>query len=263
MATITLRLSDRTRDELEQLARGRNATVSDVLRDAIEGMLGHEGTTPRADIPRSLTMAQRRGLALQHEILALLAPDEDTREAHQRSIRILDGGFTTEYEREFISINAEIPPAECTLVMDILDMFMVIKLATAKLDDPNDLVGAHDPIALLSFGGFDYQNPRESRLADFAQHLIADGRWETLAHHFHDGFVDPTSTAASDRYRCPNSHMPRLALYQRMLSAYNTITANRAGPGEIRGLDAYRLDANDLNAILAATRRPDALRSER
>lgn len=248
MATVTLRLADQTRDELEQLARGRNSTVSDILREAIDGLLGRDIGLPRTDVPRSLNMVQRRTLALQHEILARLEPGEDEREAHRRSVRILNGGFTTEYATEFFATNAEISPADCTLVMDLLDMFTVLQVALDKLEDGAlAKVGDHAR-ALLEFSGFDYQNRRESRLADFAGHLIADGRWNILAHHF------------GDECRCPNSHMPRLERYRRTLLAYNTVIGDRTASGGIRGRDTHLLDAEDLKKILVATLDPDARR---
>lgn len=246
MPTVTLRLTDQTRDELEQLARGRNSTVSDVLREAIDGLLGRDVDAPRADVPRSLDMVQRRLLALQHEILARLDPDEDEKEAHRRSLRILSGGFTTEYPREFFSINAEIPPTECTLVMDILDMFVVLEAILDRLDDDALAeVGDHARV-LLVFGGFDFQNPRESRLADFAEHLIADGRWSNLAHHF------------GDEHQCLNSHMPQLERYRRMLQTYSTIIARRAARDGCRGLDTNPMTVDDLKKIYAAARPTDA-----
>jgi hypothetical protein len=67
-----------------------------------------------------------------------------------------------------------------------------------------------DDARLLEFGGFDYQKPRESRLAEFAEHLIDDERWTSLAHHFGDRPGEP---------ECPNSHTPTVERYQRMLVA--------------------------------------------
>lgn len=251
MATVTLRLDDQTRDELEQLARARNSTVSDVLRAAIDGLLGRDVDTPRAEVPRSLDMVQRRSLALLHEILARFESDDENQRTHARSIRILTEGYTAEYHREFASIEAELTPADCSLLMDVLDMFTVLEGAIGKLDDAAVTeLGGDDVSVLLEFAGFDYQNPRESRLADFAEHLIGEGRWSSLAHHFGD--VDGERT-------CPNSHMPMLGRYQRLLQAYEAIVSARASSGGLRGVDAYRLDVDDLKKILAAVRRhPDA-----
>ena len=63
MATVTIRLDDQRHSELEQLARERDSTVSDMLRVAIDGLL-------RRDVHQSLDMVARRSLALSHEILA-------------------------------------------------------------------------------------------------------------------------------------------------------------------------------------------------
>ena len=116
MASVTIRLEDEKRDELERLARQRGSTVSDMLRIAIDGLL-------RRDVPLTLDMVARRSLALSHEILAHLDPDPDAQQAHRRSIRVLSGGYTSEYPREFYSIDTESSLDDGGLVMDVLDMF--------------------------------------------------------------------------------------------------------------------------------------------
>ncbi|RAS64790.1 YfbU-like protein [Lentzea atacamensis] len=79
-------------------------------------------------------------------------------------------------------------------------------------------------------------DPRESRLLGYAQHLVGTERWETLAPHF-----------AKENER-GNSHMPRLALYQRMLAAYRSVV-RRKQKAEF-GLDAYRFSIGDLQEVL-------------
>jgi Uncharacterized conserved protein len=242
MATVTIRMDDEKRATLERLAEERGSTVSDMLRVAIDGLLAR-------DVPHSLDAVMRRSLALSHEILAHLDPDPEAQREHRRKIRVLSKGFTSEYEREFYTIDTEFPPADGPLVMDILDMFAVLEAALGRLDaDALAELGDSAPY-LLKFGGFDYQKPRESRLAEFAEHLIDDERWTSLAHHFGDKPGEPD---------CPNSHTPMVERYQRMLAAYDKITHARATPGGIRGIEAYRLDTPDLKTMIAATRHPDA-----
>jgi hypothetical protein len=240
MATVTIRMDGEKRDELERLARERGSTVSDMLRIAIDGLL-------RRDVPLTLDMVARRQLALSHEILAHLDPDPDAQRAHRRSIRVLSKGYRSEYDREFYSFDAEIPLADSSLLMDLFDMFSVLEAALDKLDDDAAASIGEGAEHVLRFGGFDYQDPRESRLAGFAEHLLDDDRWTNLAHHFGD---------RPDQPCCPNSHGPRLKLYQRMLAAYEQVIRARGGPDGIRGLETYRLDPDDLRAVYAATRRP-------
>jgi uncharacterized protein YfbU (UPF0304 family) len=240
MASVTIRMDDEKRDELERLARERGSTVSDMLRIAIDGLL-------RRDVPLTLDMVARRQLALSHEILAHLDPDSDAKRAHRRSIRVLSKGYRSEYDREFYSFDTEIPLADSSLIMDLFDMFSVLETALNKLDA--DAVAALGEGAehLLRFGGFDYQDRRESQLAGFAEHLIDDDRWTNLAHHFGDRPGEP---------RCPDSHSRKLELYQRMLAAYDRVTHARATPDGMRGIEAYRLDVDDLQVMFAATRYP-------
>jgi uncharacterized protein YfbU (UPF0304 family) len=242
MATVTIRLDNQKRDELEQLAQDRNSTVSDMLRVAIDGLLGR-------DVPHSLDMVARRSLALAHEILAHLEPNEEAKREHRRKIRVLSKGYTSEYHREFYTIDTEFPPADGLLVMDILDMFRALEASLGELDDDALTELGDGARHLLEFVGFDYQQPREARLAEFAEHLIDDDRWTSLAHHFGDTPNEPN---------CPNSHAPMLARYQRMLLAYDKITTARATSSGIRGIDAYRFDVHDLKTMLAATHRPGA-----
>ena len=241
MATVTIRMDDEKRVALERLAEKRGSTVSDMLRVAIDGLLAR-------DVPHSLDAVTRRSLALSHEILAHLDPDPDAQRDHRRKIRVLSKGFTSEYPLEFYSIDTEFPPADGPLVMDILDMFAVLEAAVGRLD-ADAVAELGDGARLLKFGGFDYQQPQESQLAEFAEHLLDDERWTSLAHHFGDRSGEP---------ECPNSHMPMLELYQRMLVAYDKIASARTTPDGIRGFEAYRFDLQDLKTMIAATRHPDA-----
>jgi len=241
MATVTIRMDDEKRIALEQLARDRDSTVSDMLRVAVDGLLAR-------DVPHSLDAVTRRSLALMHEILTHVDPDPRAQQDHRRKIRVLSKGFTSEYEREFYSIDTEFPPADGPVVWDILDMFAVLEASLGRLDaDAVAELGDRDR-HLLEFGGFDYQVPRESRMAEFAEHLIDDDRWTSLAHHFGDRLGEPD---------CPNSHILMLERYQRMLVAYDKIVSARTPPGGMRGFEAYHFDLADLGTMIAATRHPD------
>lgn len=106
MATITLRVDNQTRDDLEALARGRGVTVSDLLRAGIFEMLGKDVPTSDTSTPLTLTVVERRHLALQHEILAMLHADDEYEAAyHRRVIEVLAKGYTGEYHRMFSDIS--------------------------------------------------------------------------------------------------------------------------------------------------------------
>ena len=242
MATVTIRLDDEKRAALERLAQERGSTVSDMLRVAVDGLLAR-------DVPHSLDSVTRRSLTLLHEILAHVDPDLDAQQEHRKKIRVLSKGFTSEYEREFYAIDTEFPPADGPVVMDILDMFTVLEASMGRLGAEALAELGDNARDLLEFGGFDHQKPREARMAEFAEHLIDDERWTSLAHHFGDRAGEPD---------CPDSHMPMLELYQRMLVAYDKIVSARTPPGGIRGFEAYHFNLQDLTTMIAATRHPDA-----
>jgi uncharacterized protein YfbU (UPF0304 family) len=147
------------------------------------------------------------------------------------------------------SFDGEIPLADSSLIMDLFDMFSVLETALDKLDEDALAEVGNGARHLLAFGGFDHQNPRESQLAGFAEHLIDDDRWTNLSQHSGNRPGEPS---------CPDSHTPMLERYQRMLTAYDKITHARATPGGIRGVEAYRFDLQDLKTMLGATRYPDA-----
>jgi len=252
LATITLRLNDTTRDEVEDLARANGLTVSELLRAAIEEMLGRGVATPRIDVPRSLDLVQRRSLALLHEILARLdsAGDADD-DPHRRQIDVLNGGYTGEYANEFVAIQPELSHADCQLVWEILDMFRVIRASTDRLGEAKVAALGDHAVHALTFQGFDANHSFEGRLRSYARHLIETGRWEELADRFDD-----------ERER-GNSHIPMLATYQRMLAVFMP-TWERKVSSRGYGPERLHLTVKELRDVLAAwSYLPEELRDPR
>jgi uncharacterized protein len=241
MATITLRLDDWTRDEVERLAQAQDTTISELLRSKINELLGKDVDLPRADAPRSMSLTQRRTLALLHEMLALLKSDEDAA-YHRRRMQVLESGFTAEYGDEFIAIGPELTPTDCSLVWDILDMFSVLESSVTRLS-PDELAElGEDGERVLSFRGFDGNDARESRMLDYVKYLIDTRRWTNLAEHL------------SDAQEQGNSHMPVLATYQRMLRAFKPIWDGKLSRGT--GREALDLTIVELRQVLDARRYP-------
>lgn len=145
----------------------------------------------------------------------------------RRSIEVLSKGYTHEYYREFYSLEAELPPHDGPLLMDILDMFEAVEAATENLGDEAVANLGDQCVQTLRFAGFDYQRPRESRLATLAEHVIAEDRWDSLAHHF---------GSRRDRPVCPNSHHPVLDRYERMVDAFKQAIHDREEAGRTRGV---------------------------
>ena len=237
MATITLRLDDSTRAELDELAEAKGVTVSELLRDTIDGLLGRGVEMERTDVPHSINMAQRRILALQHEILRRLVDDDHDARDHQRQIDVLNGGYTGEYSSEFAAIEPELSRADCELVWDILDMFRVFKASVARLDAAEVTALGDSVEYALTFRGFDLNDSFESRLLGYAQHLIEAGKWEELADRF------------DDAHERGNSHSRLLPTYQRMLAAFTPIWKRKITG---RGHSWLHLTADELRTILDA-----------
>ena len=246
MAQLNVRLDDHTRDSFDALARARGLSASDLIRSLIDNALGRDDPDrPHGDpTPQSLSAIERRTLALQHEILAHLTADPDEKnggweaEYHRKMIDVLNSGYTTEYPDMFQMIEPEMTRRECSLVCDILEMFDTLERSVGRLsEEERASLGEHAEHA-LTFRGFDFNSTHEGRLASYAEYLIKNGRWESMAEHF---------DAEHER---GNSHFPVLASYERMLSVWRPMwkkkIANYGGPSN------YLFTPDELRQIRAA-----------
>lgn len=241
MPTLTLRIDDATRSELEALAQGRGETVSDLVREAIDELLGRgddDKERPNAE-PRSLTAVERSLLASQHEVLAVLSDEgSQERKYHNQLVEVLRSGFTGEYHKVFVDLTPEVPLRDARLLARILGMFRVLRHSLDHLStDAKAEIGEHADHA-LTFNGFDHNDSRELALARYVQFLVADGRWEEQEEVLErDG---------------GNSHMPKLATYLRMLAAFEPLMARRSTDPSLSFDEQMSLDADDLRAVYAA-----------
>jgi uncharacterized protein YfbU (UPF0304 family) len=204
-----VRVEDDLKERAEEAAAGEGMSVSEWTRQVMRAELGLD--VPEWSAPTSLSKRDRRQLALLHRIVQLVSDDEDEGKHHGRMIEVLEHGFTGEYSDEFLSIYDELPLDECRLVWDILDMFRVIE---ASVDNVGvDAVRALDEHAeqALRFRGFDLNDRRESRLADYAAHMVHGDRWAELAVYF------------DDKHERGNSHAPTLDTYLRMRIVFQPI----------------------------------------
>lgn len=248
MATLTLRVEDGVRDRLQSLADGNGVNVSDLLREAIDDLLGNgRDAPPTSAVPESISLVDRRQLVLLHRILARLVQDQtadvrleydgDTKYQLDRA-DVLEHGWTGEYNIEFIATEPEMSRRDCGTVMDILDMFRVIRSSVAEL--PETLVD--DQAAVLKFHGFDSNDQREVRYLTYAHALIRDGKWTDLADVF------------SDAHDNGNSHAPLLSAYERMLAVFQPLWAEIVRRGGRRG---FVLNAEELQQIANAAVHPE------
>ena len=246
MGQLNIRIDDHSRDQFDALARARDLTTSDLVRDLIAQALGRDDyDRPRGDTtPTSLSALDRRRLGMQHEILAMLTADESQEgggyeaEYHCQMVDVLKSGYTAEYYRTFQMIQTEMTDRECGLVKDMLDMFTQIEWSVEQLsEEERTTLGEHSHYA-LTFRGFDFNNSQEGRLASYAEFLIKDNRWESMAKYF---------DALHER---GNSNAPMLATYQRMLSVWKPMWAQKVKA--YGGPTKYRFTAGELKEILAA-----------
>ncbi|MEK6299699.1 MAG: YfbU family protein [Acidobacteriota bacterium] len=170
-----------------------------------------------------LSRIERWVLSNQYKILERLYPEESSGYAEAREA--LERGYELNYDWPVLQVveDDDVLIADaCREIIDILQMFSVIKSSLAELDDKSG-VSAFE----LKFGGFDGNN--ESKELSYARYLCRSdgGRFKDLGE-------DPIF----------NCHMPTLRTYRRMLAAWQQST------------DKVSLSKEDLVRIQDA-RRPE------
>lgn len=248
MAVLNIRVEDRIRDQLKEIADAEGVTLSEYVRDLVMGAVVpvYERPATHGDEPAPETMriADRQVLSLLHRILARVLPedgDDADRDADYqlRRARTIEAGFTGEYWQEVAGFHTELSKRDCGRVLDILGMFRAITHSTTRLERDGTTVSAALSRS-LEFQGFDGNDGLESRLASYVKHLMADGRWSELKEQL-------------DRNDGGNSHRRMLDTYTRMLAEYRRIKDNR---DRGFGLDDHLLSMDELEQIAAARIHP-------
>lgn len=240
MATVTIRIDDDTREEMEEIARTRGVTLSVLLRDQIDALLGRP-VPMRDDVPHALSFQQRQVLAQQHELLALLHPDDQHESGyHRKMAEVLREGYAGEYGTVFGGILPEMSRSECKLLWDILDMFRILKASIDRLSADDRAVLGDDNERRLRFGGFDLNDSREGRLLGYVHYLVATSRWTE---------IKPRLAEIGDD---GNSHSMRLPTYERMLAVYTPIFDSNSSGERGHSADAWLLTADELKQVAAA-----------
>jgi uncharacterized protein len=240
MATVTIRIDDATREELEEIAQTQGVTLSELVRGQINGLLGRD-VPMRDDVPHALSPQQRLLLAQQHEILAVLRAQDDYESRHHRDVaKVLREGYAGDYGEVFAGIYSEVPRSECKLLWDILDMFRMLEVSINQLAAEDRTALGEDSERRLRFAGFDLNDSRESRMLGYVRYLVDHDRWTE---------IKPQLAEIGDE---GNSHGPRLATYERMLDAYTPIFDQI-----VRGTRGYSRDdrlltLNDLMQVAEA-----------
>lgn len=246
VATFTIRLEDETREELEALARTSGVTLSALLRQQMDSLLGRSvRMRERDDVPHSLSMEQRQILAQQHEILTLLYVEDNDRARHHADMaEALREGYAGEYDSVFAPVQPEMSRTECGLVWDILDMFRVLGASVDRLT-PEDRAMLDDDIeSRLRFAGFDSNDPLEGRLLGYVAYLIRTDRWVE------------TSERLQEVGDGGNSHHQCLPAYVRMLETHKQILEVRRNSQSFT-LDAWRFSVAELRRVAEEWVHPD------
>ena len=248
MAVLNIRLEDRIRDQLKEMADAEGVTLSEYVRDLVMAAVVpvHQPPVDHGDEPAPETMriADRQMLSLLHRILARVLPedanDDDGDEDYQlKRARVIESGFTGEYWREVAGFRTELPKRDSDRVLDILDMFRVITFSISRLREQGTTV-SEDTAYRLEFRGFDHNDALESHMASYVEHLMNDDRWTDLRLQL-------------DRNDGGNSHHRMLDIYVRMLAEYRRIMDGR-GRGFRR--DDYLLSMDELEQIAKAQVHP-------
>ncbi|EYT49283.1 MULTISPECIES: YfbU family protein [Dietzia] len=251
MAVLNIRVEDRVRDQLKELADDEGISLSEYVRNLVmeavvpvreQQEARHGGEPPQ----ETLRLIDRQILSMLHRILGRVLPEDandvdgDLNYQLMRA-QILEAGYTGEYWYATAGFQTELSHRDCDRVKDILDMFRVITYSIERLEKDGAEVD-EELKGSLEFVGFDHNDPLEGQMASYVQFLMRDGRWTELG-------------AQLERHDNGNSHHRVLEMYLRMLAEYRRIMDGR-GRGFSR-MD-YFLSLDELQQIDEASVHPSS-----
>ncbi len=253
MAVLNIRVDDRVRDQLKEMADDEGVTLSEFVRDllmeSVVPVYDEEQVRRRSEepAPESMRLVDRQVLSLLHRILARVLPEDANdvdgdREYQLMRAQILEDGFTGEYSYEVAGFRTELSRRDCKRVIDILQMFRMLTYSIDHLTKEGTPVD-EELARTLEFRGFDFNDSLEGHMADYVEFQMREPeRWTELR--------DQVARADGG-----NSHWPMLDTYLRMLAEYRRIMDGRERRG---GLDRhdYLLSAEELQQIRDARVHP-------
>ena len=223
MAILNIRVDDRVRDQLKELAEDQGISLSEYVRDLLMETIVpvYEQKQEPGDEPpvESMRIADRQILSLLHRILARVLPEDANDvdgdlEYQLMRATILEEGYTGEYWYETAGFSTELSIRDCERVKDILEMFRACTYSVDRLRKEGvELDG--QLVYTLEFMGFDHNDPLEWHMASYVEFLMRDGTlWAEL---------QPQIKRNDDG----NSHQLMLDTYLRMLTEYRRIMDGR------------------------------------
>lgn len=249
MAVLNIRVDDRVRDQLKELAAAQGVSLSEYVRDllmeAVVPVLQRTVEHGDEPAPESMRIVDRQVLSLLHRILGRVLPEDANDvdgdlEYQLMRARILEEGYTGAYWYETAGFSRELSKRDCDRVSDILQMFRII---TSSIDrHSKDGSPVSEKLAYqLEFQGFDHNDSLEGHMAGYVDFLMRDGeRWTELKPQL-------------ERNDNGNSHSRVLDTYLRMLAEYRRIMDSRE-----RGFSRldYLLYEDELEQIVDARVHP-------
>ena len=142
MAVLNIRVDDRVRDQLKEMADDEGVTLSEFVRDllmeAVVPVYEREVEHGDEPAPESMRIIDRQVLSLLHRILARVLPEDANDvdgdlEYQLMRAKILEEGYAGEYWYEAAGFSTELSKRDCGRVSDILQMFRIITFSIDHL----------------------------------------------------------------------------------------------------------------------------------
>ena len=204
MATVSFRVSDELKRELDELSAEKGINLSKLFRLALEKIKDELlfGSYERATL--QLSLKDRLFLSNQYRILESLDPSAVARYRQNRDI--VENGYEVHYPTLAESFHAGMNFDLCREVLDVLDMFAILRLSYDAAGAPAgiDKTG-------LRFDGFS---------SDFEEEMLAYVRYFILKLDRYPSL----RTSEEDNFAAP---APMLEVYRRMLKVWDDVGRHR------------------------------------
>ena len=201
MATVSFRVNDELKRELDELSAEKGINLSKVFRQALAKIKDEllYGSYERAGLQLSL-----KERLILYRALELLDPD--ALERHRRHRDIVENGYEIHYLSLADDFSGSMNVDLCREVLDVLDMFGIARLSFNALEDPSGL----DEDG-LRFDGF--SSDFEEEMLAYARYFILKlGRYPSLR-------TDESTNFSSDA--------PMIDIYRQMISVWNGLGRDR------------------------------------